>query len=96
MQKGSVKVEGGKMVNLELEINNNEEVEEVSIHGDFFLEPPEKLEELEKRINGLNIDSTAEDVSENLKDVEAELIGFSREDVGEAFRKAVVDVSEDE
>jgi hypothetical protein len=88
MQKASVKVEGGKMVNLELEISN-EEVKEVRIRGDFFLEPPEKLEELENRIEGLKTGSTAEEVSEELKDVEADLIGFSHEDIGEAFRKAL-------
>lgn len=88
MQKASVKIEGGKMVNLELEINN-EKIKEVKIRGDFFLEPPEKLEELENRIEGLKTGATAEEVREELKDVEADLIGFSHEDIGEAFRKAL-------
>jgi len=88
MQKASHKVEDGKMVKIGVDINN-EEVEGVEIRGDFFLEPPEKLGEIEEKIQGLDIDSTIEEVAEKVEEVEAELIGFSHRDIGEAFRKAV-------
>ncbi len=86
--KASRKVPDGKMVELELEIDSGE-VEDARIRGDFFLEPPEKLGELEKQLEGLKIDVEKEKVIEKLEDVEADLIGFSTEDVAEAFRQAV-------
>jgi len=88
MQKASHKVEDGKMVKIGVDINN-EEVEGVEIRGDFFLEPPEKLGEIEEKMKDLDIDSTIEEVAEKVEEVEAELIGFSHRDIGEAFRKAV-------
>ncbi|QGA80902.1 lipoate protein ligase C-terminal domain-containing protein [Candidatus Nanohalobium constans] len=88
MKKASHKVEDGKMVKIQLEIND-ETVEGVQIRGDFFLEPPEKLEELEKQLEGLKQDSTIEEVAEKAKNVEADLIGFTHEDIGKAFRKAL-------
>ena len=95
MKKSSHKVEDGKMVKIEV-IAEDKSVKDVNIRGDFFLEPPEKLEALEDKIKGLNINSTVEKVSGELKTVEAELIGFSHEDIGKAFRKAVENSSEDE
>ena len=94
MRKASQKVEDGKMVKIGLEVNE-EKVEGVEIRGDFFLQPPEKLEEVEKKIEGLKIDSTAKEVKDSLSELDAEMIGFSPEDIGKAFRKAV-DSEEDE
>jgi predicted HAD superfamily phosphohydrolase len=84
MGKASVKVEGGKMVNVEVKGS------EVSVTGDFFIEPAEAREEIEtilKESRNLSEDKMIEKVS----DIDARLIGFSAEDVVEAFQKAVGD-----
>jgi predicted HAD superfamily phosphohydrolase len=84
MGKASVKVEGGKMVNVGVTGS------EVSVTGDFFIEPAEAREEIEsilKESRNLSEDKMIEKVS----DIDARLIGFSAEDVVEAFRKAVGD-----
>lgn len=88
MKKASHKVEDGKMVKIEVEVED-EKVESVRIRGDFFLEPPEKLDELQRSITGLGVDSTVKEVAEKSREVEADLIGFTHEDLGKAFRKAL-------
>ncbi|MFB6192971.1 MAG: lipoate protein ligase C-terminal domain-containing protein [Candidatus Nanohaloarchaea archaeon] len=88
MKEASHKVPDGKMVNINLETDSGK-VKSVSIRGDFFLEPAEKLEELEDKIEGLDKDTEAQKIEEKLESVDAELIGFSRKDIGKAFRKAV-------
>lgn len=87
MRQASRKVPDGKMVELGIEVQN-EEVMKAEIRGDFFLQPPEKLSELEEKLVGLKEDEGKEVIVDNLEDVEAELIGFSREDIAEAFRQA--------
>lgn len=86
--EASRKVPDGKMVEIHLEIQDSE-VSEAKIRGDFFLEPPEKLEELEGRLEGLETNAGKEKIIEQLEEVEADLIGFSREDIAEAFREAI-------
>ena len=87
MRQASRKVPDGKMVQVKLEVRN-EEVVEAEIRGDFFLEPPEKLSELEQSLIGLKENEEKEKIVQKLDEIEAQLIGFSREDIAEAFRKA--------
>lgn len=82
MKKASVKVEGGKMVNVKVKDS------EVSVTGDFFIEPAEARKEIE------SILEESENLSENritekINDLDARLIGFSAKDVVKAFQKAV-------
>lgn len=79
MGKASVKVEGGKMVNVS--------TDPISVTGDFFIEPPEAREEIEKVLEEKG-GKDPELVVEKLREIEAEFIGFSPEDVVEAFREA--------
>jgi hypothetical protein len=79
MGKASVKVEGGKMVNVS--------TDPVLVTGDFFIEPPEAREEIEKVLEEKG-GKDPELVVENLREIEADFIGFSPEDVVEAFREA--------
>lgn len=83
----SVKVPDGKMV--EVSVRFGDQFEKVSITGDFFLQPPEALEEFENRIEGVNASASREELVERLEDVEAETIGFSREDLADALKEAV-------
>lgn len=86
--KASHKVPGGKMVNIEIK-EEDSTVSEINIRGDFFIEPPEKLEALENSIEGLNIEADSTKIERKLEDVDAELIGFSPSDIVKAFKKAV-------
>lgn len=82
MGKASVKVEGGKMVNV------NVKGSDISVTGDFFIEPAEAREEIES-ILGESENLTEDELVKEIKNLEAKLIGFSAEDVVEAFQKAV-------
>lgn len=82
MGKASVKVKGGKMVNV------NVKDSEISVTGDFFIEPAEAREEIEailERSKNLSDD----EITEEINNLDAKLIGFSPADVVEAFQKAV-------
>mgnify|MGYP000356043865 CR=1 FL=1 len=88
--KASRKVKDGKLVRVEAVYN--EVFDEVRITGDFFLQPPEALNELEKSIEGMEVESSERDFIEALQDVEAELVGFSREEIAECVMEVVDDV----
>lgn len=87
MGKASVKVEGGKMVNVEVKGS------EVSVTGDFFIEPPKAHEKIEEQLEALEPGATEHEIVEEVEQVDARLIGFSARDVAEAFRKATGDQS---
>lgn len=59
--------------------------DEVSITGDFFIEPPEALEEVRK---ALEEGEDREQILNALESIDAEFIGFSPEHVVEAFMEA--------
>lgn len=82
MGKASVKVEGGKMVNVK--IDNSK----VSVTGDFFIEPPEARQEIERKLESMGQKPSEDEVLEAVQKVEADLIGFSAENVAEAYIKA--------
>jgi len=59
----------------------------ISVTGDFFIQPAEAREDIEYILE------ESEDLSENnivekIRNLDAKLIGFSAEDVLEAFQKA--------
>lgn len=81
MVEASVKIPEGKMVKVSIENG------EVEVRGDFFLEPPEELENIEEKLEEIG-KASKEGAMQVLEDVDAEFIGFSREHVAEAFEKA--------
>lgn len=84
MKKASKKVEDGKLVKVELSYTGK--IDEIKIHGDFFVEPPEALEEIRENLVGLKAERKK--LIENIESVEAELIGFSSEDLAEVIIEA--------
>ncbi|MFB6145433.1 MAG: lipoate--protein ligase family protein [Candidatus Nanohaloarchaea archaeon] len=86
--KSSVKVLNGKLVKAEVEVEDDE-LKDVDIRGDFFIEPPEALEEMEKALEGLPENVEKEDIIEKIDQLEGKMIGFSAEDVAEAVTGAV-------
>lgn len=87
MSEGSVKIPAGKFVKVIVENGD------VNVRGDFFLEPPEALEEIERKLE--QVEGGEEEALEALEEIDAEFIGFSREDVAEAYGKAAGETAED-
>jgi len=87
MGKAQYKVEGGKLIKVQLEIKANK-IKKVKITGDFFLHPEELIEELEKAIEGaaLNEQILAGHIKAFIKKNEVVLLGASPED----FAKCIV------
>lgn len=75
----SVKVPDGKLVRVA--VTYDDTIEDVEITGDFFLEPPEALADLETAIEGQPADVSATDLAADIQAVEADLIGFDAEDL---------------
>ena len=89
MAEASVKIPEGKLVKVKIDDG------EVTVRGDFFLEPPEALEDIQQRLSNLT-DATQEKVEKTLKDVDAEFIGFSPEHIAEAFTQAAAEEKDSE
>ncbi len=85
--RGSVKVEDGKLVRIDVEYEDR--IENVSMTGDFFLEPPEAREELEEVLKGLEPDVSEEEVVGRLENTEAQMIGFEAKHIAEALQEAL-------
>ncbi len=84
--KASVKVPGGKLVQVEAEYSDV--FQDVSITGDFFLEPPEALEDIETAVEGTEVGAEAELV-ERLESLDVKMIGFEPSHIVEALREVV-------
>ncbi|MFO7793376.1 MAG: hypothetical protein R6V35_00170 [Candidatus Nanohaloarchaea archaeon] len=84
MQK-SKKVENGKLVKIDADLG--EEFKNVKVHGDFFIEPADKLENIRELIEGLERDFDREKVVDKIENLDAELIGFSAEDIVDVLEK---------
>jgi hypothetical protein len=82
MEKASVKVEGGKLVRVKIKDSK------VYVTGDFFIEPAAAREEIEAVLESSK-NRSEEEIVEEVQNIDAELIGFSAEDVAEAFIKAL-------
>ncbi len=88
---GEYKVHGGKLVVVDLEVEAGC-LRDVSVAGDFFLEPPEALADIRQSLNGLPVSASAEDMAAAIRRglrPDAALIGFSPEAVAIAVRRAL-------
>lgn len=83
----SVKVPDGKLVRVA--VTYDDEIEAVEITGDFFLQPPEALADLEAAIEGHAADVEAATLVEAIQQVEAELIGFDAADLAQVTVEAM-------
>lgn len=88
---GEYKVAGGKLVVVDLEVVDGR-FANVSLSGDFFLEPDEALEDINRALTGLAETSTATDISAAVTDSLPEgavLFGFSADAVAVTVRRAL-------
>lgn len=78
MKHGEYKVPGGKLVVIDFEVHDNQ-LANVQLSGDFFLEPPEALDHINHALTGLAATSdaaTIEAAVEQSLPAEAQLFGF--------------------
>jgi lipoate-protein ligase A len=91
MMHGEYKVPGGKLVVVDLEVEDGR-IARFRLAGDFFLEPDEALEAIDGAVRGLAADSTAADISAAVRAALPEgavLLGFTPESVATAVRRAI-------
>ncbi|MEM3014217.1 MAG: lipoate protein ligase C-terminal domain-containing protein [Candidatus Bathyarchaeia archaeon] len=81
MNKAQLKVEGGKLIKVQLEIENKK-IKKVKITGDFFLHPEELIDDMEKAVAGAMLDEKviADRIKEFILKNKAVLLGASPED----------------
>lgn len=88
---GEYKVPGGKLVVADVDVAS-EKLANVSISGDFFLEPDEALNDINSALVGLSVDSTHAAIAAAIRNgisQSAVLFGFSPEAIATAVRRAL-------
>ncbi|HEY0297500.1 MAG TPA: biotin--protein ligase [Bordetella sp.] len=88
---GEYKVPGGKLVVVDLDVESGQ-LANVRLSGDFFLEPPEALDDINRGLTGLP--SSADETELALAVASAlpadvEMFGFSPEAVAVVVRRAL-------
>ncbi|KAB1866868.1 lipoate--protein ligase family protein [Microbacterium algeriense] len=89
---GEYKVPGGKLVVVDLEIEDDR-IARFRLAGDFFLEPDSALDDINEAVNGLPVESDATAIAAAVRGAlpeGAQLLGFTPEAVGTAVRRALV------
>ena len=88
---GEYKVPGGKLVVADFDVEDGV-LANVSLSGDFFLEPDEALREINRALTGLREDASAADISDAVEAAlppDAVLFGFSAAAVAVTVRRAL-------
>lgn len=89
MGKATYKVEGGKMIKVQL-TEEEDKILEIKITGDFFLHPEELIEDLEDALKGKPL--SERDLAEAIRDLvqarAATLLGASPEDFAKCILMA--------
>lgn len=89
---GEYKVPGGKLVVVDLEIEDDR-IARFRLAGDFFLEPDSALDDINAAVNGLPAETDSTAIAAAVRNAlpdGAQLLGFSPEAVGTAVRRALV------
>lgn len=87
---GEYKVPGGKLVVADLEIVQDC-LRDVTISGDFFLDPDTALEAMTAAIEGASVNTSEAELAQRVRAVvyDAELLGITPEGVAIAVRRAI-------
>jgi lipoate-protein ligase A len=91
MMHGEYKVPGGKLVVVDLDVEDGR-IAGFRLAGDFFLEPDDALEAIDGAVRGLPAESTAADIAAAVRSAlpdSAVLLGFTPESVATAVRRAI-------
>ena len=83
MGKAIYKVKGGKMIKIQLALENEKIIRDLRITGDFFLHPEETIEDIEKALRGCSLskEELVRIIKETLTSRRAVLLGASPEDL---------------
>ncbi|GAA4073262.1 MULTISPECIES: lipoate--protein ligase family protein [Actinomadura] len=93
---GEYKAPGGKLVVVDLDVTDGR-LRDVRVSGDFFLEPDEALEEINRAIDGLPAAAEARDIAARVQARLPEgtvMLGLSAEAVAIAVRRALTNASD--
>ena len=85
------KVPGGKLVVVDLEVEAKR-ITSVQVAGDFFLEPDDALDLINRAIEGLSVSSSAEAIGDAVRGALSDdvvMMGFSPEAIGTVVRRAI-------
>lgn len=88
---GEYKVPGGKLVVVDLEVENGR-LANVRLSGDFFLEPPEALDLINQALSGLPADADPARLAQAVQAAlpsKAEMFGFSAQAVAITIQRAL-------
>ncbi|MBI2175782.1 biotin--protein ligase [Candidatus Woesearchaeota archaeon] len=88
------KVPGGKLLRIKVDFNPEDGiVEDVQMHGDFFIHPEEFVEDIEQLLVNLDQKDSEESIAAALQrlieDEGAELVGIAPESIAKAFKTAL-------
>ncbi len=89
---GEYKVPGGKLVVVDLEVENGR-IADFHLAGDFFLEPDDALLDIDAAVSGLPVEADVPTIAAAVRAAlpdGAQLLGFTPESVGTAVRRALV------
>ncbi|WP_321286026.1 biotin--protein ligase [Alcaligenes phenolicus] len=85
------KVPGGKLVVIDLDVKDHM-IEQARLSGDFFLEPPEALGLINQALQGLSVNSSAEEIAAHVSRVlpaDIEMFGLDPQAIGVVVRRAL-------
>ena len=91
VRHGEYKVPGGKLVVVDLDVENDR-LARVQVTGDFFLEPESALDDICRALEGQPADAGTATLASAIRSAlpaDAQLFGFSPEAVGIAVRRAL-------
>ena len=83
---GEYKTPRGKLVVADFEVEDGR-ISEVTVSGDFFLEPPEALSDIAAALESVPADRSEGELAARIRDflrTDAEMVGFSPEAVARA------------
>ena len=89
MKKAEYKVEGGKLIKIQLKKRNNK-IEWIKITGDFFLHPEELIDDIERMLIGQYIEKNRlnNSIAEFIENNGATLLGVSPKDLETCILRA--------
>ncbi|MEK6953404.1 MAG: hypothetical protein AABX01_00220 [Candidatus Micrarchaeota archaeon] len=99
--KITAKVEGGKLLRMELELSESgERVKSVKITGDFFIHPEDSLQIIEKTLLVTGIGDEPEKIAANISEITnsqgIQMIGITPQALAGAFLECVKKAKEGE
>lgn len=83
------KIPKGKLIRVKIEYDNI--IRNISITGDFFIHPEEAIEKIEQSLVGTSINLPENELEKRMDTSaeNAELIGFSSQDLAQIIKEAV-------